>query len=296
MKKVSPGCCLLFLVATVFTLATLVVPRAANWNGQSSADNGFQLLLGEGRKLFANQFFIMGDVYFHSGFYPSMFDRREDQPDVAAPAHGLTDEDSTSEDFRGPPKDWLDRFARRFELNKHTHLDSGGASGKLGSGSIREILPWLRLSTDMNPQMVESYTVAAYWLRKALKQPHEAEDFLHEGLRNNPDSYELWFDLGRLYNEDYHDAVRARNVWEVALRKWHQSQDGQKAPDFPGLHAITADLGHLEAQNGNYVKAIDWLEMTKTNAPAPDSVQHEIDELKQKLAAQSLVASTNAVH
>lgn len=284
MKKISPGYFVLFLVAAVFTLATLVVPHAANWNGQKPAGNAFQLLLGEGRKLFANEFFVMGDVYFHSGFYPSMFDQQEVDKDVAAPAHGLVEEDSTNEDFRGPSKDWLDSFERNFELNKHTHLDTGGATGKQSPSSVREILPWLKLAGDMNPQMIEPYTVAAYWLRRTLNKPQEAEAYLRLGLRNNPDSYELWFELGRLYNENYHDTTRARNVWEVAVRKWHQEEDSKKVPDYKFLHNIVTDLGHLEAKDGNYAKAIQWLEIAKTNAPEPEAVQQQIDELKQKMA------------
>ncbi len=82
----------------------------------------------------------------------------------------------------------------------------------------REILPWLRLAADMDPQKIETYTVGAYFLRKHLNRPEEAEAFLREGLRNNPDSYEILFELGRLYNENDHDTDRARNVWQLALK------------------------------------------------------------------------------
>jgi tetratricopeptide (TPR) repeat protein len=287
MKKVSPGVFTILLMAAGFTLATLFVPRAVRWNSRSSSDNAFQLVLGEGRKLFANQFFTMGDVYFHNGFYPSIFDQHEEQPEVAAPAHGLTDKpDSLDDDFRGPPKDWLDRFGRNFKPNQHVHLDTGGASGKVNPSDVREILPWLKLAGDMNPQLVETYTVAAYWLRRNLKKPKEAEAFLREGLRNNPDSYELLFDLGRLYNENYQDTARARNVWEAAVHKWHQQEDHQKEPAFRALHDMATDLAHLEEKDGHYARAIEWLHIAKSHAPAPDAVQKQIDELKEKLAAQ----------
>ena len=98
MKRISPSWLLLLLLAVCFTLATLLIPRAAWWNdvphaadwnkGQSQSDNVFKLLLGEGRRLFANEMFVMADVYFHSGYYPSIFDRQETEHDVAMPAHG----------------------------------------------------------------------------------------------------------------------------------------------------------------------------------------------------------------
>ena len=86
MKKISPYHWLAVLLAACFTLATLFVPRAgwwnnapdaAHWRGDSGSENAFKMLLGEGRKLFANECFTMADVYFHSGFYPSIFDQQE---------------------------------------------------------------------------------------------------------------------------------------------------------------------------------------------------------------------------
>ncbi|HSY09554.1 MAG TPA: hypothetical protein VK840_01430 [Candidatus Dormibacteraeota bacterium] len=296
MKKTSPYSLLVLLIAACFTLATLFVPRAENWNGQGQADNAFKLLFGEGRRLFANQFFIMGDVYFHSGFYPSMFDRHDDQPDVAVPAHGLKDEDSTSDDFRGPPKDWIDALDRNFTPNRHTHLSAGGASGKVNAAGVQEILPWMKLAAATNPQMIETYTVAAYWLRSSLNNPKEAETFLREGLRNNPDSYELLFDLGRLYYENYHDTARARNVWKAALRKWQAQNDVDKKNNQYGLDEIAMNLGHLEESAGNGNQAIGYFEMAKHVSPDPDAIQKRIDEIKAKMTAQPSAASTNSIH
>jgi tetratricopeptide (TPR) repeat protein len=296
MKQVSPYWLLVLLATMCFTLATLFVPRAANWNGNLGSENALKLLLGDGRKLFANEFFVMGDVYFHSGYYPSMFDRHDDQPDVAVPAHGLKDEDSTSDDFLGPPKDWIDALGRNFKPNKHTHLSEGGPLGNMKASSVEEILPWLKFGADMNPQMIENYTVAAYWLRTSLNKPHEAEAFLREGLHNNPDSYELLFNLGQIYNENYHDPVRARNIWEAALRRWQAQSDADKKNNKIGLDEIAMNLGRLEEGAGNWNQAINYFEMAMQVSPNPDAIQKRIDELKTKMAAQPSPASTNSIH
>jgi tetratricopeptide (TPR) repeat protein len=293
MKKVSPYWFLVLLLTMCFTLATLFVPRAEKWNGQSQSDNVFKLLLGDGRKLFANQLFIMGDVYFHSGYYPSIFDRQEQDRDVAAPAHGQTeDSDSTNDDFMGQPKDWIDAFGRNFIPNKHTHLSAGGASGYVKVSGVQEVLPWLKLAAEMNPQMIETYTVGAYWLRESLNQPHEAEAFLREGLQNNPDSYEIIFMLGQVYYENYHDTGRARNIWELALRKWQAQSDADKKNNEIGLDAIAMNLGRLEEGAGNWNQAINYFEMAAQVSPNPDAIQKQIDEVRQKLATQS--SDTNA--
>lgn len=302
MKKFSPYSLLILLIMACFTLATLFVPRVGWWNavpreadwnkGQSQSDNVFKLLFGEGQRLFANEFFIMGDVYFHSGFYPSIFDQQELDRDVAAPAHGQADDADPNEDFRGKPKDWIDWLDRNFTPNRHTHLSQGGASGNVKAAGVQEILPWLRLAADTNPQMIETYAVGAYWLRTSLKKPKEAEAFLQEGLRQNPGNYELLFDLGRLYNENYHDTVRASNVWEAALHKWQAQSDEDKTNSLLIMDGIADQLAHLEEDSGNWNQAINYLEMAKKVSRDPDAVQKWIDEVRQKRAAQS--SATNA--
>ena len=214
--KASPYLVLALVLTVCFTLATGIEPRAATWSNRAKSDNVFSMLFGDGRRLFANQFFTMADVYFHSGYYPSIFDLREEgQKEIVAESHGHTDspEDEIKEDFLGKPKDWIDRFGRHFRITEHTHLEHGNE---------REILPWLRLAADMDPQKIETYTVGSFFMREHLNRPREAEAFLREGLRNNPDSYEILFELGRLYDENYHDTDRARNVWQLALHKWSQ--------------------------------------------------------------------------
>ncbi|HVU07031.1 MAG TPA: hypothetical protein VHG89_00645 [Verrucomicrobiae bacterium] len=295
MKKLSPISWLIVLVALCFTLATLFVPRAENWNGQTQLANAFTLLFGEGRKLFANEFFVMGDVYFHSGFYPTIFDQQEMDRDVAAPAHGEADDTDPNEDFRGKPKDWIDRLERAFTPNKHTHLSTGGADGTVKAAGVQEILPWLKLAADTNPQMIETYTVGAYWLRTSLNKPQEAEAFLREGLHYNPRNYELLFDLGQIYNENYHDTARARNVWRAALREWQAQSDAEKKNDKLGLDEIAAQLARLEDGVGNYQQAIRYFELAKTVSPNPDAIQEQIDTIQKKMAMQP-ASTKNATH
>ena len=47
----------------------------------------------------------------------------------------------------------------------------------------------------------ETYTVTAYWLRERMGKVDEAEQFLREGLRENPDSYEFMLSWAGLCRE-----------------------------------------------------------------------------------------------
>jgi len=251
-----------------------------------------KVLFGNSRRLFANHFYVKADVTFHSGYYPSIFDqarRAEEESHMAAEqhasaAHEQEGHDHEEHDHEGPaasaagPDDWIARFGRRFRVTEHTELEGE---------KVREILPWLRISAELDPHRVETYTVAAYWLRSRLGKIDEAEQFLREGLRANPGSHEILYELGCLCQDEHHDAARARNIWQLALRRWHEKEDTEKEPDFKAFGKITDHLADLEEKEGNLAEAIKWLEVAKTHSPNPDALQQHVETLRAKLAESS---------
>ena len=251
----------------------------------------FNVVLGDSRRMFAQSFYVKADAYYHSGYYPSMFDNKEafqtqhmaeDTGAVNSKNHG--DEES----FLGPERNWIDSFGRHFYPTRHTHLDEGGASGDLsGSEKVGEILPWLKLSADLNPDNPQTYTVTAFWLRERMHKTAEAESFLHEGLRNNPDSYDILFELGRLYYESYHDTTRARNVWEAAVQKWFAIGDPEVMKENKIVfEQITTHLAQLEEDAGNLPRAIYWLQAAQKVSITAGDLQKRIDEIQAKISAQ----------
>lgn len=280
---------LVLLVVVCFSLATTLQPRALSWSERARSDNVLKVLLGNGRKLFANQFFTEADVYFHSGYYPSIFDRRvqaSQSPMVSGHAehgHGEGEHSEAEEEhekemsFLGKPHDWIDAFGRHFFVTQHTHLHGG---------KEREILPWLKLSAELDPQHVETYTVASYWLRSRLGKVKEAEEFLRDGLRNNPNSPEILFELGRLYKENVHDTNHACNVWELALRRWREAEKANKKPDSFVFEEITVNLGRVEEAAGHLDRAVSYLEMAAKASPHPEDLERQAEAIKKELAAR----------
>ena len=106
-----------------------------------------------------------------------------------------------------------------------------------------------------------------------------------EGLHNNPGNSELLFDLGWLYQEDFHDANRARNVWLAGLRCWEaQSANAKTNPETQLVCEETAmNLAQLEESRGNWPQAIKYLEIVKQVSPNPDAIQKQIDEAEKKV-------------
>ena len=275
MSRLTPYLLLALLAALCFSLATYLGPQASAWS-QRGQDSMMKVLLGDGRRLLANHLFTKADVYFHSGYYPTIFDSADPHKENHMAGHQHEEGDhEEGEDFMGKPRNWVDAFGRNFKITQHTHLEHGRE---------REILPWLRLSAEMDPHLIDTYTVAAYWLANNLHNVPEAEQFLRQGLRENPYSFEILFALGRIYYNNYHDAARGRNVWELALRRWREQEPSKKYPDNFTLREIVVNLGRLEEDQGNFAAAINYLEEAKTLSPAPQALQKQIDDLKRKLA------------
>jgi tetratricopeptide (TPR) repeat protein len=293
----SPRTFFLLLVALLvfcFGLAAELQPRFEVVESQRrQSDNFFSLLLGDSSRMFANSFYVKADEYYHSGFYPTIFDNNEAFKTVhMAEDTGAVNSKNHGEEtgFMGAPRDWIDAFGRHFIPNRHTHLDEGGAAGDLsGSDQVREILPWLKLSTELDPQNVQNYTVTAYWLRQRMHKTAEANQVLLEGLRENPGSCDILFELGRLYAESDHDTNRAENVWLAAAKNWRPvegNDDAKYANDFI-YEKITTQLAEAELNAGHPEQAIQWFQAAHEVSQTPDAVQARIDDIKKEMAAQT---------
>jgi tetratricopeptide (TPR) repeat protein len=275
------------LLSGCFALAVTVEPDLATTKPYLRHERTpVEVILGDARRFFATHFFVKADVYFHSGYYPTIFDETSEKHDT----HIATDADAVAahhdegedHDFLGKPLDLIDRFSRSFYPSTHTHLDEDHSDDVLDDGKekIREMLPWLRMTAAMDPNRIETYTVGSYWLRTRMGKSQQAESFLREGLEANPGSYAILFELGRIYHESYKDSDRARNLWEAALKHWNQTESTKKEADTFLLLQISWHLALLEQQTGHTEKAITHLETARTVSPTPDQVQKRIDELR----------------
>jgi tetratricopeptide (TPR) repeat protein len=279
------------LLSGCFALAVTVEPELATSQPYLRHEKEpVEVVLGDARRFFAGHFYVKADVYFHSGYYPSIFDQEAEHHD----AHIATDasavaahEDHDDDDFLGKPLDWIDKFGRSFYPSTHTHLDETHSPLDDGKEKVREILPWLRITAALDPNRIETYTVGAYWLRTRMGKAEQAEAFLREGLEANPGSYAILFELGRIFEENYHKADTARNLWEAALKLWDKSEGGKKEPDSFLLLQIAWHLALLEQGAGNFEKAIGYLERAKTASPNPAEVQKRIEEVRGLAAARA---------
>jgi len=289
---------LVALFILCFSLAAWLQPRFQKLESTSGqSDNFFSLILGDSSRIFANEFFTKADAYYHSGYYPTIFDNNEafKTPHIAEDTGAIASHNEGEEtSFMGTTRDWIDAFDRHFIPNRHTHLDQGGANDDLSTSSeVREILPWLKLSSKLDPENIKTYLVIAFWLRTTLHDPSEAEQVLREGLRNNPGNPQLLFELGRIYSDDYYKPAQARSIWEAGVRTWESEKPGvpkserlqvsnENFDDRYVYEELQEHLAQLEQKAGNYSAALAHLQEAQQASPKPADLQKQIDDLKQK--------------
>lgn len=268
-----------FLLALNFSIASYLQPHFDGIVGHAQGGDAIEMALGDARRLFANHFFVKADVYFHRGYYPSFVQQgyQNNAGEIHIKEHG-EEPGGEHEDggFMGPPKNWIDKFGRNFFPSHHNHRD--------GRGEAKEILPWLKLSAELDPQRIDIYTTASYWLCSNMGKFKEAEDFLRIGLRANPDSYEILFELGTIHKQYLQEPDIARNLWELALRRWLEQDEAGKDPDIIQYDRIVANLASLEEGQGNLYAALDYLKAQVNVTPQPEGVSNHITELEAKLA------------
>lgn len=275
------GCCSLSL-----GLALTLAPALLAWDARARPAGAG--VAGKTGELLGWYCLRKADDYFHSGALGTVFDQVNEEQRAgeikAAGGNALPDDHwiCTAPSF-GPALDWMDGFSRHFFPTRHTHLTEGGARAQ-GSNLVHEILPWFWLAAALNPRNPEAYLEAAYWLRRDSRHPAEAEAFLRQGLRANPCSYEIRFELGRVFEEDRHAPAVARIHWECGLQLWEQGNAGRRTPDDFMLRRLSGSLARLEEQQGNYEQALRHWARLKPFSASPAKIESWMQELRAKLA------------
>ncbi len=124
-------------------------------------------------------------------------------------------------DFLGS-RDWIDRFGRHFYPSTHSHLDKPGQGQ--GNHAVAEAV------RETGPEASGHIYTGGLLDEEEPGQIGGGGGVFTAGLEGESGSYEILFELGLLYYEDRHEPMRARNLWEAALRRWRRrGYGGQKA-------------------------------------------------------------------
>ncbi len=136
------------------------------------------------------------------------------------------------------------------------------------------------------PHRIQTYVTASFWLRTTLNQPDEAEQFLREGLRANPDSFEILIELGYILDGNRKNPRVARNVFDAALQKWKKQVAAGLDPTPKAQIEILDGLVRTDEELNDLKQLLTDLEALKLVSPNPAGIEKTIQETRAKLATQ----------
>jgi hypothetical protein len=158
---------------------------------------------------------------------------------------------------------------------------------KLDAGAERYNLlaPLLEITTTLDPHLLVAYEYGSNFLAANAGQPQRAIELTEFGIRNNPNEWHLYYDLGFIYYLEFKDYAKAS---ESFLR-------GSRVPDaHPFLKVLAAQM----AQRGGDIQTARMLwtatfESTKDRNIRGNAVAHlralQVDEevpILEKLVSQ----------
>jgi hypothetical protein len=117
-----------------------------------------------------------------------------------------------------------------------------------------------------------------------LNKVDEAEQFLREGLRHNPGNGEILFELGRIYRENRQDPARARNLWELGVKRWRATEPGAAEPNLLLYAQLLGNLAKLEEDARDFARARSYVEALQAVSPNPEPLQRWAEELAKRSA------------
>jgi hypothetical protein len=128
-----PVAALLLLWGVVFSMATQLTLSPLNlFSGNTSVAERW---LGASRVAIGNSFFEEADNYFHKGV-------------------GHVQKKAFSNDL-------FQMLKAEIEPSVHVHPEGV---------EVSEIMPWLRFTTEMDPNNVDAYLTTAYWLEGSIRR------------------------------------------------------------------------------------------------------------------------------
>lgn len=234
--------------------------------------SAFVTILGEVRASAADLMWVKTELYLHNGVQfkghlnvdelthtGAVAARHEHEEHHHDGAHEDDDDDDctragtlipeASKDYRGFIGT-LQRNVQPWQDAKAPHVHAPGD----------ELLPWYRMLTYSNPHHWRGYIIGTWWLARNPSALTQSEDFINEGVRNNPDVFQLHLMRGRVLIQ--------RQAWTDALNAFRRAAAlAEKIRPAEGKVCTTWSASD-EEDYAAALRYIPLIELRKLNDPA----------------------------
>ncbi len=240
---VLPAAAVLLLWGGAFSMACrLSVLRA----GEPASDESLAgRLLGAARVGLGEDAFVRADDYFHMGV--GHHERKAFEDSV------------------------YQRLAADIRPSGHVHAEGY---------DVREIMPWLRVTTRMDPRNVPAYLTTAFWLAGALQRPDQAEQVLMEAQRNNPGDYRVLSERALLLLRRADDEAAAR-LFDAGIRRWPGPMDPEDEQARADLSQMLSYRGFLYSIGGDRDSAMRCFERALEAMPRNPALAARVEAFRR---------------
>jgi hypothetical protein len=145
------------------------------------------------------------------------------------------------------------------------------------------LYPLLEITTQLDPHLIVAYRFGAPFVAQkppdGAGEPDKAVELIEKGIKNNPNEWKLYYELGFLQAMERHDYIAA-------------SQAFQRGSEVPGAHPFLKVLAAATAQHGGEMETARLLWKTTLNTTEDtmikqNAVRHlralDVDEIVPKL-------------
>jgi hypothetical protein len=119
-------------------------------------------------------------------------------------------------------------------------------------GEYRPIIRLVKLITTIDPHQIDVYATGAWHMSYNFMDKRlirEGLEFLADGVKNNPNIYDLWFEAGYQHMDKTHNFPEAIKWYKQALTK--KTTEGKPAPMYVGFQ-----LAHAFEKSGDIDDAV----------------------------------------
>jgi len=176
-------------------VSSILVTRINLYNQAYAADQPmsdipvFMRFLGEGRSIVSSLSILQADRYFHGGV-GCLSDGHEQCAALTKGGHDKFEHHKKHLSPKVSRFNILLHISQEVSMTDHIHLHGD---------QMKEIIPWLYYASEVDPHNVQAYTLTGFYLCDRLGKEDQAIEFLLEGLKKNPGSWEINAELGRIY-------------------------------------------------------------------------------------------------
>lgn len=149
------------------------------------------------------------------------------------------------------------------------------------NGDYEDSIAACRRIVQIEPTFIEAYINVA-WLLWSMGRGREAIAFLEEGVRKNPEVYDLYFELGIQYGQYQRDFEKALPWLRAAVQH----------PPYPGF--VPRQLAYAYQQTGRHSQALEVWQNLRTQQPGP-LVELNFHRVLQKASRSDSLALSGGV-